>query len=73
MTASPFVPFVIRVTGGRVFTVRHPENAACDPAGRALVVLDQDGIHQAEMLLVEVMEPISAAGNRERGRRPKKK
>jgi len=61
ITASPFDPFVIRMTGGRVFTVRHPENAACDLRGRALVVLDQEGIHQVEMLLVEVMEPVASA------------
>jgi len=57
ITAQPFLPFVIRMTGGRVFTIAHPENAACDPKGRALVILDRAGIHQAEMLLVEVMEP----------------
>ena len=49
------------MAGGRVFTVRHPENAACDPNGRALVILDDEGIHFAEMLLVEVMEPATSA------------
>lgn len=32
-TAQPFVPFVVRMTGGRVFTVKHPENASCDLKG----------------------------------------
>jgi hypothetical protein len=63
ITAQPFVPFVIRMTGGRVFTIEHPENAACDHGGRALVVLDRQGIHQAEMLLVEVMEPVSSTSS----------
>ena len=60
ITAQPFRPFVIRMTGGRFFTIAHPENAACDPKGRALVILDGAGIHQAEMLLVEVMEPADS-------------
>ena len=34
ITAQPFRPFVIRMTGGRFFTIAHPENAACDPKGR---------------------------------------
>jgi hypothetical protein len=34
--------------GGRSFTIRHPENAACDPGGRALVVLDDYVNHHAE-------------------------
>ena len=61
LTAQPFVPFVIRMTGGRAFTVRHPELAACDLRGRALTVYDETGMHQAEMLLVEVMEPAAPA------------
>jgi hypothetical protein len=61
ITAQPFEPFLIRMTGGRIFTIRHPENAACDHKGRALVVLDREGIHQADMLLVEVMEPVHSA------------
>jgi hypothetical protein len=60
ITRIPFQPFVIRMTGGRVFTIRHPENAACAPDSRALVVMDDEGIHFAEMLLVEVMEAVSA-------------
>jgi hypothetical protein len=61
ITAQPFIPFVIRMTGGRVFTVRHPENASCDSKGRGLWIHDDKGTHQAEMLLVEVMEPVASA------------
>jgi hypothetical protein len=66
ITAQPFVPFVIRMNGGRVFTVRHPENASCDRKGRGLWVHDDTVTHQAEMLLVEVMKPVdsTASGNR---------
>ena len=65
ITASPFLQFVIRLTGGRTFVIQHPENAACDPKGRALVVLDHEGIHQVEMLLVEVMEPVNGGHTKE--------
>ena len=59
-TARPFIPFVVRMTGGRVFTVKHPENASCDLKGRGLWVHDENGTHLVEMLLVEVMEPVNA-------------
>jgi hypothetical protein len=61
LTAQPFAPFLIRRTGGRAFTVRHPENAACDLRGRALTVYDEKGMHSVEMLLVEVMQPVNSA------------
>jgi hypothetical protein len=60
ITAQPFVPFMIRMNGGRSFLVRHPENAACDQRGRALAVFDDDGTHLLEMLLVEVIEPATS-------------
>jgi hypothetical protein len=59
ITAQPFRPFTIRMTGGRAFTVKHPENAACDRRGREPTVYDDDGMHLAEMVRVEVMEPVS--------------
>jgi hypothetical protein len=58
ITTRPFQPFVVRMIGGGTFTVQHPENAACDHGGRNLVILDQQGMHSVEMLLVEVMEPV---------------
>jgi hypothetical protein len=58
ITTRPFQPFVVRMTGGRTFTVQHPENAACDHRGRNLIILDQQGMHFVEMLLVEAMEPV---------------
>jgi hypothetical protein len=59
ITARPFAPFLIKMASGERFTVRHPENAACDDRGRSLTVYDQ-GLHLVEMLLVEVMEPAEA-------------
>jgi AhpD family alkylhydroperoxidase len=60
ITAKPFRPFVIKMASGERFTIRHPENAACDRDGRSLTVYD-DEMHLVQMLLVEVMEPESAA------------
>jgi hypothetical protein len=60
ITARPFRPFVIKMASGERFTIRHPENAACDRDGRSLTVYD-DEMHMVEMLLVEIMEPVSSA------------
>ncbi len=63
ITAHPFTPFLVKLAGGQSFTVKHPENASCDPRGRSMVVQDEEGIHLLEMLLVEVMEPVKSAGH----------
>ena len=59
-TAHPFRPFLVQLAGGRTFTVRHPENAACSPNGREMTVYDEEGMHLLEMLLVEHREPAKA-------------
>ncbi len=58
ITAQPFQPFIIKMASGERFTIRHPENAACDVNGRSLSVYDE-GLLLVEMLLVEVMEPAT--------------
>jgi hypothetical protein len=58
ITTRPFLPFVVKLSSGQTFTVKHPENASCDPRGRSMVVQDEEGMHLLEMLLVEVMEPV---------------
>ncbi len=60
ITARPFQPFTIKMASGQRFTIRHPENAACDDRGRNLAIFDA-GMHLVEMLLVEVMEPAPLA------------
>src|SRR5262249_1396055 len=60
ITAKPFRPFLIKMASGERFTIRHPENAACDRDGRSLTVYD-DEMQMVEMLLVEIMEPVSSA------------
>jgi hypothetical protein len=59
ITARPFQPFLVKTASGERFTVRHPENAACDDRGGSLTVYDE-GLHLVEMLLVEVMEPAAS-------------
>jgi len=72
VTAQPFRPFAVRLAGGRAFTVRHPELVACSVNGREMTVYDDQGLHPVEMLLVEVMEPVTSDGDGP-GKRPKKK
>jgi hypothetical protein len=60
ITSRPFLPFVVKLASGQTFTVKHPENASCDPSGRSMVVQDEEGMHLLEMLLVEVMEPLKS-------------
>jgi len=60
ITARPFQAITIKMASGERFTIRHPENAACDDRGRNLAIFDE-GMHLVEMLLVEVMEPAPVA------------
>jgi len=70
ITARPFRPFTIKMASGERFTVRYPENAACDLRGRELAVYDEEGMHLIEMLLVEVMEPVVVADPKPAGNGP---
>jgi hypothetical protein len=67
VTAQPFRPYTIRITGGRTFTVHHPENASCDPKWRRLVIRDGDGMHLVEMLLVEVIDAVGSEASAAEG------
>jgi hypothetical protein len=60
ITARPFQPFLVKMASGRTFTVRHPENASCDPDGRAMTVYEGKDMHLIEMLLVEDLVPETA-------------
>jgi hypothetical protein len=67
LNVRPFQPFLVSLTGGRDFVVRHPELVSCDVNGRGMTIENEQGSHQVEMLLVEVMEsadsPTSNQGN----------
>jgi hypothetical protein len=58
ITAQPFRPFRVGLVGGRIFTVRHPENASASLDGREMTVYDEEGPHHIEMLMVDVIEPV---------------
>jgi hypothetical protein len=60
VTAQPFRPFTVKLAGGRLFTVRHPENIACSMNGQEMAVFDDEGMHLVEMLLVELIEPVAS-------------
>jgi len=51
LDAQPFVPFKLHLADGDVLTVPHREFIALSPAGRTVVVFDQDG----EMSIVDVL------------------
>jgi hypothetical protein len=59
-TARPFLPFLVRMTSEREFTIRHPENAACDDRGRSMTVFEGEQMHLVEMLLVEELVPLDS-------------
>jgi hypothetical protein len=61
ITAQPFRPFHVRMVSGRTFEVRHPENIACSPNGRDMVVYAGDELIHVKASLVETLEPIPAA------------
>ena len=63
-TAQPFQPFTVKLVSGRVFTIRHPENIAIGPNGRDMAILDEEGTHLVEALLVELIEPLPSEGAR---------
>ncbi len=59
-TAQPFRAFMVRMTNGRTFTIKHPENAACDDRGRSMMVFEGEEMHLVEMLLVEELVPVAS-------------
>jgi hypothetical protein len=48
-----------------VFTIRHPENIAVSPIGRDMAILDDEGTHLLEALLVELIEPVPSEQRRQ--------
>jgi len=59
-TAQPFRSFLVRMASGQTFTIRHPENAACDERGRSMTVFEVEEMHLVEMLLVEELVPLAS-------------
>jgi hypothetical protein len=51
-TAQPFRPFLLKLADGRHFEITHPENIACSPNGREMVIFDDREMHLVEQPLV---------------------
>ena len=57
MRAQPFRPFTIHMGDGRSFLVKHPDSIARSPAGRTVIVYNDDESHSIlDMLLVTKLE-----------------
>jgi hypothetical protein len=69
ISARPFQAFTIKMASGERFTIRLPENVACDERGRNLAVFD-NGMHLVEMLRVEVMSLASVTDSKQENNGP---
>ncbi len=64
--ATPFAPYRIRLNGGRVFEVRHPEMVVVDSSMVTLVTFSdgQDGgfdrMERVALMLIKSIEPSSS-------------
>lgn len=58
INASPFEPFVIRMTSGQTYRVDHPDFVLVPPAGRTIVVYHTDdrSLAHVNLTLVEAIE-----------------
>lgn len=57
--AAPFVPFVVRMTDGRRFTIEHPDYVSVSPQGTRVIIYDRKE-HETHLsgLLVASVEPL---------------
>jgi hypothetical protein len=62
--ATPFRPFTIRMADGRSFNVAHPDFISVSPAGRTVVIYNQDDSASIVDLLlmseIELSPPTSS-------------
>ena len=68
VTAEPFRPFRIQMTGGRTFEIRHPEMVQVGRTTMTIFTFMSDDADQVteqhievSLLLVESVEPLDAA------------
>ena len=64
--ASPFVPFIIELTDGRVYRVPHPDYFSTSPSGRMVVVCNPDGaFSRIDLSMISVLRldpvPVTAS------------
>jgi len=72
--AEPFQPFRIKMTGGEVFEIRHPEMIAISRTTAHVftsISEDNNGPHEREretsILLIESIEPLRRAATPDQG------
>jgi len=66
LKASPFVPFVVRLSSGASYAVEHPEFVSLSPGGRHMILwVGEDRYVDIDVLLIESVE-AKAAGSRRR-------
>ncbi|HWB19848.1 MAG TPA: hypothetical protein VG711_06080 [Phycisphaerales bacterium] len=59
LRAQPFLPFVLKTTGGRQYRVDHPELAILAPSGRTMsVVSSADTFAILDVLMIESINII---------------
>jgi len=56
LRASPFLPFIIRMSDGQAYTVRHPENLAVGKHFMVLIEPETDRTHDLYLLHVTSFE-----------------
>lgn len=65
--AEPFRPFRLRLAGGPVVNVGHPDYIAFGPKGRTLVVYgDDDNFRFLDTMLISEIENLSRGPSRSR-------
>lgn len=63
--ATPFRPFSVHMTDGRVFHVPHPDFLSMSPTGRTVVVYQEDDSFSIlDLLLMTEIEPSPASSTR---------
>ncbi len=51
---------MVKLASGRSFTIKHSKNIACSLTGQEMIIYDDEGMHLIEMLLFEVIEPVTS-------------
>lgn len=65
--AAPFKPFVLRLTNGDRFAVRHPELVSLSPGGRRVILwVDEERYVDIDVPLIESVGQASGNGDRRR-------
>ena len=61
LNRRPFEPFVLRLSNGEAYEVRHPENVAVGKARLAIVYPESDRFVHVSLIHVNSIEALQAA------------